>query len=159
MHIGDTVQVPIAPKGLAKVIDMKGIYVTVMWKSSMGGRTFITTRKFDWRRYRLAQHEEIELTLLGKLYYYITRKLMYHTELKDESLMLIGREHLGKPLRDVPATYLLWYREHLIDKRKKKGLVFLPRFEEGLIEYVKENEEILIQEKKDDKIKFHRGRK
>lgn len=54
-----------------------------------------------------------------------------------DDLMPFGK-HKGKKLRDVPASYLLWWQ----DQEPEKFL--------GLLAYIVEHEEELIKSKKDE---------
>jgi uncharacterized protein (DUF3820 family) len=60
------------------------------------------------------------------------------TELTDQSIMPLGL-HKGKRMEDVPADYLVWYRENA--KKPNKAVM----------EYIIDNWQVLLKEKKECK--------
>lgn len=57
----------------------------------------------------------------------------------EETLLAYGRQHRGKPLKDVPASYLVWMYEHGRDVPKKYSDWILERID--LLEMAAKEEE------------------
>jgi uncharacterized protein (DUF3820 family) len=56
-----------------------------------------------------------------------------NTELTDDSLMPLG-QHKGKRMQEVPAEYLIWYRENAKNPNKQ------------VMEYIIDNWSVLLKE-------------
>lgn len=64
-------------------------------------------------------------------------------ELNDESLMPFGKEHKGKKMEDVPASYLLWLWSVSYDDYKA-GLCKGSKL--AVMAYIEDNLDVLEQE-------------